>query len=293
MRLIWPFSCRIRGLRRYWSHGTSGMLNGYSADAIIPIALESIYRRRCIGCLVPCDLTYILYAMPSVGCASLILIDPLPRVMSASAQLRFAPPMAMQTAASRRPRRRWCTSCHAMPCRSAFAPPTPASARWTAFDGPIAGERLLLLTAARHDMPCYFRTRSVACRTPCYAMPCHAGPLPACLPDAAAARRVGLPCALLARWPASHIAAMLRTLPYHALPLLLASSSSSCFGRQTRICISLVRDCIRCAQGGPVTYYQRQSFCRPCSCNLFTWARPSPSKNRTPIRSGCSMTECS
>lgn len=119
----------------------------------------------------------------------------------------------------------------------------------------------------------------VAWRAVQYSTPCE--PV-ACLPDAAAAaRRVGLPCTLLARWPASHIAATLRTLPYHTLPLFLASSSS-CFGRQTRVCISLVRDCIRGAQRAPVNYHQRQSFCRPRSWALFTWLYQAHRKTALP-----------
>ena len=115
-----------------------------------------------------------------------------------------------------------------------------------------------------------------ACSKPCHAMPlpcpCHAMRA-RCLPDSAAGcsciRIVGLACgfSLLGR-PAANIADMLRTLPlpYHApaLPFSHTVILFCCFGRQARVCISLVRECIRGAQGGLACLSKpHTSFCQP------------------------------
>ena len=124
------------------------------------------------------------------------------------------------------------------------------------------------MTAAKHEMLCYPRP---AAR---HAMPCHAHAMRArCLPDSACRcgciRRVGLACALLAGRACSkyrgHAANV--TVPrskQHSPSLLAYRHPLSCFGRQARVCISLVRECIRGAQGGLACLSKpHPSFCQP------------------------------
>ena len=89
------------------------------------------------------------------------------------------------------------------------------------------------------------------------------------LPAAAAAyAELGWPALSLLAGPAANIADMLRTLPlpYHApaLPFSHTVILFCCFGRQARVCISLVRECIRGAQGGLACLSKpHTSFCQP------------------------------